>query len=212
MSNLKMPPPRALQHNETLASLDQFKLSFKLFHKRAPEVKEFFKTGATWNPDEENYGLSADAGEDGATAEDKAENLELLLSQLGNHLPFPYLTSRFVKETRNLEDCWKILYTHYGVQPNQQSFLQYAGLQKKQDETPLTFYERLCHHARSHLYKTDEMSTSLLNHIALDWVRSLDLVSAVETEFGHELKGGTQLSSLVPRIAHQVETLRRRSG
>ena len=56
------------------------------------------------------------------------------------------------------------------------------------------------------------MSTSLLNHIALDWVRSLDLVSAVETEFGHELKGGTQLSSLVPRIAHQVETLRRRSG
>ena len=56
------------------------------------------------------------------------------------------------------------------------------------------------------------MTTSLLNHIALDWIRSLDLVDSVQTEFGHELKGGTQLSALVPRIAHQVETLRRCSG
>ena len=56
------------------------------------------------------------------------------------------------------------------------------------------------------------MSISLLNYIALDWVKALDLLEAVETEFSNELKGGTQLAALVPRIAHQVDTLRRRSG
>ena len=224
MSTLKFPPPRALQHEETLSSLDQFKTSFKLFYKRSPDVKEFFKPEARWDPSQANYGLQDDAADNGATAEEKAENLELLLSQLGTHLPFPYLTPKFVKETRNWEDCWRILYTHYGVQPNQQSFLQYAGLRKKQDETPLTFYERLCHHSRSHLAgegatssgitnnQADVMTISLMNHIALDWVRALDLVEAVQTEFGNELKGGVQLSALVPRIAHQVDTLRRRSG
>ena len=56
------------------------------------------------------------------------------------------------------------------------------------------------------------MSISLYNHIALDWVRELGLRDIVETEFGNELKTGTQLSSLVPRIAHQVDTLLRRNG
>ena len=56
------------------------------------------------------------------------------------------------------------------------------------------------------------MTISLLNHVALDWLKALDLVDAVQTEFGNELKSGTQLASLVPRIAHQVETLRRRNS
>ena len=138
--------------------------------------------------------------------------MEIILTQLGGHLPFPYLTQKFTKETHNWSEVWHILYTHYGVQPNQQSFLNYAKLQKKDDETPLTFYERLVHHSRSHLAPGEKMNTSLLNHIALDWLRNLDLVESVETEFGNELKQGSQLSTLVPRIAHQVETLRRRSG
>ena len=224
MASFKIPPPRALQQQETLASLDQFKIAFKLFYKRSPDAREFFKPDATWDPSQPNYGLRDDVGADGLSAADKADNLELLLSQLGNHLPFPFLTPKFVKETRCLEDCWTILYTHYGVQPNQQSFLHYAKLQKKPDESPATFFERLCHHARSHLAprgatasgitnaEPDQMNISLLNHIALDWLKAMDMVDSVQTEFGNELKGGTQLSALVPRIAHQVETLRRRHG
>ena len=106
MSSFKIPPPRALTNNETLASLDQFQTAFKLFYKRSPDVKQFFRPGARWDPTEENYGLEDDAGEDGLTAGDKADNLELLLSQLGNHLPFPFLTPKFVKETKSLDDCW----------------------------------------------------------------------------------------------------------
>ena len=38
MASFKIPPPRALQHNETLSSLDQFKTSFQLFYKRSKDA------------------------------------------------------------------------------------------------------------------------------------------------------------------------------
>ena len=165
MSTIKIPPPRALQHNETLSSLDQFKNQFRLFYKRSSDVKEFFKPGSRWDPSLDSYGLADDAGENGTKKEDKAENLELLLTQLGSHLPFPYLTQKFTHETKCWDDVWSILYTHYGVQPNQQSFMDYAGLQKKPDETPLTFYERLCHHARSHLAPAGATANGITNAV-----------------------------------------------
>ena len=150
--------------------------------------------------------------------------MELILLQLGGHLPFPYLTQRFVKEAKSWEEVWKIVYTHYGVQPSQVSFIHYAKLKKKQGESPLTFYERLCHHSRSHLApvgatangttntEADTMTISLLNHVALDWIKALDLMEIVETEFSKELKEGAQLASLVPRIEQQVVSLHRRQG
>ena len=147
-----------------------------------------------------------------------------LTHQLGSHLPFPFLTQRFTKEAKSWEDVWKILYDHYGVLPTQVSFLQYASLKKQDDENPLTFYERLCHHYRSHLAPAgaeangirnadpDTMNITAYNHVALDWLKALDLVESVQTEFSNELKGGIQLAALVPRIAHQTETLKRRQG
>ena len=226
MSDIKCPPPRQLQHEETLASLDSFQSSFKLYFKRSKDLKEFFRSGASWDPARHNYGLT-DTRVDGrvtVSADEKADNLEILLTQLGSFLPFPFLTPRFQKETKNWEDAFNILYQHYGVLPSQKSFLQYSDLKKKSDETPLTFYERLCHMARAHLAPAgatangitntaaDEMSISLLNHVALDWVKELGLRDVVETEFGNELKSGTQLAALVPRIAHQVDTLLKRHG
>ena len=147
MASFKVPPPRALQHNESLSSLDQFQTSFKLFYKRSSDVREFFRPGATWDPNLDNYGLEDDDGDNGLTAEDKADNLELLLSQLGNHLPFPFLTPKFTTETRCLDDCWKILYTHYGVQPNQQSIL--------------VFVQRLC--SKPWTYKLNSVFHSVAN-------------------------------------------------
>ena len=58
----------------------------------------------------------------------------------------------------------------------------------------------------------DKLTISIQNYIALDWLKALDLVEAVETEFSKELKAGTQLAALVPRIAHQVSSLKRRQG
>ena len=82
----------------------------------------------------------------------------------------------------------------------------------------------MVHHARNHLAPAgatasgitnsaaDTMTISLLNHIALDWVTQLGLRDIVETEFGVELKNGTMLCNLVPRIAHSVDTLLKRTG
>ena len=58
MSDIKCPPPRQLQHEETLASLDSFQSAFKLYFKRSRDLKEFFKPGAAWDPNCPNYGLT----------------------------------------------------------------------------------------------------------------------------------------------------------
>ena len=144
MSDIKCPPPRQLQHEETLSSLEQFKTSFTLFYKRSRDLKEFFRPGATWDPLAENYGLTADTGDSSTalTAEEKSDNLQLLLTQLGSQLPFPFLTPKLLKETRNLTDAFNILYQHYGVLPSQKTFLQYLDLKKKHDETPLFYLLR----------------------------------------------------------------------
>ena len=110
MSDIKCPPPRQLQHEETLASLDSFQSAFKLYFKRSRDLKEFFKPGAAWDPNSPNYGLTDTRVEGRVTvsAEEKADNLEILLTQLGSFLPFPFLTPRFQKETKNWDDAFNI--------------------------------------------------------------------------------------------------------
>ena len=118
------------------------------------------------------------------------------------------------------------LSTPIGVEPTQISFLQYAQIKKKQDESPLTFYERICHHARAHLApvgatrngerntEADSFTISHENHVALDWIRLLDpnLMDIVQTEFSTELKEGTQLCELVLKIAHNFPSLLKRGS
>ena len=88
----------------------------------------------------------------------------------------------------------------------------------------MTFFERLSHHARAHLAPAgatldgaanavaDTFSLSMKNHITLDWLRLLDprLLDIVQTEYGIELKSGTQLAALVPKIAHNLDSLLKR--
>ena len=217
---MKLPPPRQLGQKETLDSLDQWKNQFRIFYKRDETLTEFFRPGARWNSTQLSYGLT------GEEAQTRADNLELLLNQVGSHLPFPYLNQRIVKDTKNFTDVWTIIYNHFGCKPSQSSFLQYGLLKKRQDETPLTYYERLCHHARAHLApagakvndqtntNADTFTISLQNHIALDWIKNLDpdLLGIVQTEFETELKSGTQLAELVHTIAHSLDSLLKRNS
>ena len=77
MSDLKLPPPRPLQHNETLSSLDQFKSSFLLFYGRSKSMREFFKPGATWDPTRLNYGLRDDLDNEGHVTIDAEEKCKI---------------------------------------------------------------------------------------------------------------------------------------
>ena len=221
MTQRSVPPPRKLEQKETLDTLDHFKRTVRLFYKRETSFSKFFKPGVAWNFTTPNYGLEGDE------AEEDADNLEDLLNAISDHLPFPYLSGRIIQETKNLQDVWDIFYQHYGCNPTQQSFLDYAEFKKGHTESYLTFYERLIHHQRTHLAPVgaavgtgtansaaDKLTVSMQNMIAMDWLTRIspNLVGIVKTEFAVELKGGTQLASLVPRIANSMEALLKRNN
>ena len=156
----------------------------------------------------------------------KAYNLECLLTQIASHLPFPYLNRKIIEDSTSMATVWSIIYKHYGCSPTPMTFLDYAKLKRKPSESALTFYERMLYHSRTHLAKTgavvdtttnatdDVMTISLQNHIALDWIRRLhpDLLNAVSVAYAVELRQGTHLASLVPRIAENLDDLLKRNG
>ena len=217
--SIRMPPPRGLNQKETLESLDQWKTQCKNFYRRDDAFRPLFREHVTWNATEQNFGFQ------GQHAEERGENIETLLITIAGHLPFPYLTHKIVQDSRNWQDVFEIIYKHYGVQPTQATFLEYTKLRKKPDETPITFFERLLHHTRNHMapanaevdgqrnHQADQMNITIKNFVARDWIRLLhpDLTDIVATEYAVELRAGTQLAALVPRIAQNVDSLLKKS-
>jgi len=218
MSSVRLPPPRPLGMKETLETLDHFKSQVRNFYRRDDDFKPFFKAGQAWSHATANYGLVDDANEEAA---DKAKHLEGLLTAIASHLPFPYLTTKILEDTKSMKDVFEIIYQQYQVQPSSLTFLDYARLRRQSEESPLTFYERLLRHARTHLApknavvgtqrntSTDTMTISLKNHVALSWIQRLhpDLLQVVSTKYSVDLRQGTQLAELVTRISNNFDAL-----
>ena len=109
------------------------------------------------------------------------------LHNLAGFLPHSYLTSKLVENTKNLQDCWTIIEEHYNVQVTAETLLDFDSIKKKSDENYRQFYERLLQHSRLHLAPKnakvdnlintaeDKMSISIMNLIALQWLRKIDL-------------------------------------
>ena len=210
-------PPRVLKNNETHDSLTQWKFQFNNFFLKDSDFKSLLKSSLTWDSSSPNYGFL------GEGKEDKSDNLEILLGNLSGYLPFPYLTSQILKESRKWADVWSIIFSHYQAEPSQDTNLDFVSLQlnKADNESYLTFYERLCHHQRTHLAKQgaiiqgvvnptdDQLTFSHQNLIAQLWMLKINphLPSKVSVEFAAELQSGTQLAHLVPRVAKRVEQL-----
>ena len=215
---VKCPPPRPLTQQETLDSLNHWKTLFRNYFKRDSIYKSFLATNFTWDPSQINYGLTA-VGTD--TAATRKENLEDFLYTLAGFLPHSYLTDKIVKDTKSLQQCWNIIYEHYNVQVTQETFLDFESLKKEPSENYRQFYEKLLQHSRLHLAgvgaksehitntSEDTMTISLMNHVALQWLRKIDpkLVNIIRTEYSTELRRGDQLSALVPRIAPNIDSL-----
>ena len=112
---VRNPPPRMLTEKESLQSLNHWKTAFRTYYRRDSYYKCFLLPAAVWNPDVDNYEQAADM--DGAnvvrTAADKAGDLEDFLNTLAGYLPFPYLTEKIVKGSKNLQDVWDTIYDHY---------------------------------------------------------------------------------------------------
>ena len=217
-SFVKVPPPRQLNQKETLDSLNHWKTSFRNYFRRDTIFKQFLSSSTTWDPNQPHYGL---APTEDVTAEDRKDALVDFLHHLAGFLPHSYLTSKLVKNTTKLEDCWDVIYEHYNVQVTPETFLDGESIRQEPNENYRQFYERLLQHAKLHLAPVDakvdglknqvadKISISLMNHIAVQWLCKIntDLIQIVKTEYSTKLRSGEQLASLVPRIAPNIDSL-----
>ena len=179
---VKLPPPRQLTQTESLDSLDHWKSIFRNYFRRDSVFRQFLNS--SWDPSKVHYGLQE---VDGVNAEERKDALIDFLHNLAGFLPHSYLTSKLVENTKNLQDCWKIIEEHYNVQVTAETLLDFESIKKKSDENYRQFYERLLQHSRLHLAPInakvdnlvnttdDKMSISIMNLIALQWLRKIDL-------------------------------------
>ena len=110
---------------------------------------------------------------------------------------------------------------HYNCKISGDTLLDLESFKKETDENHEQFYERLLQHARLHMAprgaevgklkaaKDEEMSVSLMNMIALQWLRKTDqrLIDIIRTEYSTELKKSIQLANLISTIAPKIDTL-----
>ena len=225
LQTVRNPPPRMLQMNETLHSLNHWKTAFRTYYRRDSYFKAFLLPEATWtNSSQDNYGQTADMS--GAntirSAVDKGEDLRDFLHTLAGYLPFPYLAEKIVNGSTNLQQVWDTIYDHFGVSVSSETLLDYVGIKLNPGETYRQFFDRLLAHARLHLPKEDitvdgintgrrgeAMTVALMNFIAMDWLNKINphLISIVKTEYSKELRENVQLAELVPRIANNVDAM-----
>ena len=131
--NLRVAPPRPFTHNETHDSLTQHRFLFNNFYRKDKDFKPILKSTLKWDSRRGNYGVALD----------QHDELETLLGIICNLLPFPYLTSRILKETTSWSDVWDIIFSHYQAKPSQDTNLDYISIKLNRDKKELyhTFYK-----------------------------------------------------------------------
>ena len=197
-SVVRHPPPRPLGTSETLESLTHWATTFRTYFKRDDAYKQLIRQSAKWNPLEIHYGQATETTGLKRTAAEVKEDLLDLLTTLAGFLPHSYLTDKLVKNTKNWSDVWGIIHEHYGVQVSAETLLDFEDFHKNTGETHRQFYERLLQHARQHLApanvkveevetgnQAESMSVSLMNMVALQWLRKTDpmLIKIIKTEY-----------------------------
>ena len=121
-----------------------------------------------------------------------------------------------------MADVWDCIFEHFGLNVTGETLLDFSSMQQTENESYRQFYDRLLAHTRLHLPKEnvevdgissgptgEKMTISLLNMVALQWLQKINsqLVDIVKLEYSKELRGAQQLSSLVPRIANNIDTM-----
>ena len=204
-------------------TLDHWRSQFRTFFKRDKTFYPFLSNSLKWDPSQTNFGFSNVTNSEGDVyeASDRAEDFTDLLNVLSGFLPHSYLTARISKDTKCWQDVWDIIYQHYNCKISGDILLDFENLKNESDENYLQYYERLLQHTRLHLApanaevgtlinnKMDYLTISLMNMVALNWLRKIDpnLIQIIRTEYSTKLKSGTQLAQLVPTIAPNVDNL-----
>ena len=221
MTTFKPPKPYKLSKVETLASFESWKHNQLYNLKADPVFKEFLAANKTWQKKGvANRGLTADAGDNGKSAEDKCETLNLMLDQIANWCPFISRTF-LVKQCTSLNDVWQKIREHYGFLCTGGHFLDISTIRLESDERSEDLYQRIymffednlvtansLSHNGAQLSADEEMTPSLENTITWLWLQLLNpgLPQLVKQRYGADLRNKT-LASLKSEISQAMSSL-----
>ena len=133
ISHVKVPPPRQLGSTETLQSLEQWYRAFRQYYKRDSSFKIFTLSTTRWDPTATNFAFTAEeTGLKRAPVELKEDCIDFMHA-LAGYMPYGYLTEKFLSSVTSLQEAFNVICEHYGVNPSQESFLDFIDLQIMQE-------------------------------------------------------------------------------
>ena len=187
--SVRVPQPRQLGESETIESLKHWKMAVRNYYRRDTYYKNFLDGTLTWDPNADNYGLTAE-GENSVhnrSARELKDDLIAFLHLIAAYLPFSYVTERFEKNTNSLEQVFNIIAELYNAEVTNDSFLDLAHMIKLSTETHRQYFERLAAHVRQHLTGPqvsvenfnsgrtgDSMNITIMNMVVIIWLSKID--------------------------------------
>ena len=223
ITHVKIPPPRQLNNQETLQSLEQWYRTFKQYYKRDSHFKLFTLATTRWDPtNATTFGFSDETTGLRRPAAELKEDCVDFLHAFAGYMPYGYLTEKFLSSITTLQEGFKVVCDHYGVSPSQESFLDLVNMHKNPSESYRQYHERILAFARQHLTQAnvvvdgvnsgpngENLTISHMNLLTLMWLKNINpaLINIVKTEYSLELRQNTQLSELVPRISVNIDNL-----
>ena len=221
----KLPTPRICTTDETRETLAIWFDTSANFFSGDDRFKRFLTPTQTWDRNHAagHYGFQQEPQASRlrrAPAEIEADLLRFF-SAVSGFFPFTFLTRTF-PETTSWVTMKTMVYKTYNMELNGVSFLTFNQIKRCPEENYYIFYERLLDHFRQHLVGPnvqalgfnsgdggDGFNLSTLNMVAMFWLERLDkrLLQVVKKEYATQLMAGTQLVTLVPRIANDMDTL-----
>ena len=219
----KLPSPRELTMNETRESLATWLHTAANFFARDDSFTRFLTPGQTWDRNAPHYGFPAEGQETRLrrTAPEVAAALLRFFDAVSSFFPFSFLSRKFPEST-SWVTMKTIIMKVYNLELNGLSLLQFESMKRGQDENYYIFFERIQDYFRQHLaapgltvegYVTgpngDQFNLTFANVLTMLWMEKIDrrLLKLVQKEYSTQLMGGTQLISLVPRIANDMAGL-----
>ena len=230
----KAKPPRKLDQ-ETLESFEHWRSQFRTCYKRDPNYACFFEETSLWDSSKKDWGQVADKVGTGPNAADrspssKRDDLIDFLNLVNSFMPHSFLQQKIVYQSKSLEDVFTFMKRSFQIEVSQLTFLKMNALSKRESESHLAFYDRIVNSVWMHLAPKettvdnvttprptdedilggDKLSVTLLDMCALFWFEKLphkNLAAIVEIEYSTELRNNECLSSLVPKIAENIDSL-----
>ena len=220
------PKQKELTRCETITSFNawQGQLLYVLSFNKS--FAPFLVPGCTWakyssvNP---HRGFEDDAATvvNGLTRAQKVRNLDLFLGQIANYAPI-ISRNQITKNSVSLDDIWKRLKEHYGIQTSGGKFIDLVQIRLNPGERYEDLYQRilaffednlltvgcgLTHHGVG-VTVSEELTPSMENMVVLSWLEKIHvgLPGLVKQKYGAELRNRT-LASLKSEISAAMESL-----